>query len=68
MAPAVHAGFRIKNISDGSLYRARVERNDGEQFQVNGRVASAWETPQCIDKDAAERQAIFAIDCGKIRL
>jgi len=67
MAAEAHAGFRIRSISDGSLYRARVERSDGAQFRVGGAPAQVWETPQYMDGTTAVGQAIYAIDCGKIK-
>ncbi len=66
MANAAHAGFRIKSVLDGTLYRARVERNDGEQFQVAGKVVWNWETPQYMDAETAVGQAIYAIDSGRL--
>jgi len=68
MALAAHAGFKIRSIPDGTLYRARVERNDGAPFQVGGKTAQSWETPQYMDGSTAVGQAIYAIDCGRIKL
>jgi hypothetical protein len=68
MTLATHAGFKIKIISDGSLYRAKVERKDGQQFLADGTVVQAWETSQSMDGATAVGQAIYAIDSGRIKL
>jgi hypothetical protein len=62
-----HNGFRIKSISDGTLYKARVERRDGSQFHANGKTAKVWETAQFMGRDAAIGQAIYAIDTGRLK-
>jgi hypothetical protein len=62
-----HSGFKIKSIKDGSLYRARVERSDGAQFQVNGAPQKDWETSQSMDGQTAIGQAIYAIDACRIK-
>jgi hypothetical protein len=67
VANVTHNGFKIKSIKDGSLYRARVERSDGAQFQVNGATQKNWETSQSMDGETAIGQAIYAIDSGRIK-
>jgi hypothetical protein len=67
MPSVTHGEFRIKSIMDGTLFRARVERSDGAQFQVNGKIAKVWETSQAIDRQSAIGQAIYAIDTGRIK-
>jgi hypothetical protein len=66
MPTVTYAGFQIKSIKDGSLYRARVKRSDGAQFQVNGKSTEIWETPQSTDRDTAIGQAMYAINTGRI--
>ena len=68
MASVSHAGFKIKGLPDGTLYRARVERIDRAQFRAGDQVVEFWETPQHVDRDTAIGQAIYLIDCGKIKL
>jgi hypothetical protein len=67
MSSITHSGFKTKSIRDGSLYRARVERSDGAQFQVNGAIQKNWETSQSMDGETAIGQAIYAIDTGRIK-
>ncbi len=67
MSKVTHAGFKIKSISDGTLYRARVQRIDGSPFEAQGRSTDQWETPQCMDRQTAIGQAIHAIDIGRIK-
>jgi len=67
MPSVAHAGFKIKSITDDTLYRARVERSDGAQFQANGKITNIWETPQSTDGDTAIGQAIYAINTGRIK-
>jgi hypothetical protein len=67
MPSAAHAGFKIRSVLDGTLYRARIERGDGSDFQVDGRRLKTWETPQYMDAQTAVGQAIYAIDSGKLR-
>jgi hypothetical protein len=67
MPIVTHAGFKIRSITDGTLYRARIERSDGAQFQANGETTDLWETPQSTDGETAIGQAIYAIDTGKIK-
>lgn len=62
-----HAGFKIKSILDGTLYRARIERGDGAEFRVAGQAVKTWETPQYMDAQTAVGQAIYAIDTGKLK-
>lgn len=66
MPSVTHAGFKIKSIADGTLYRARVERSDGTQFRVNGKITTSWESSQSVDAEAAIGQAIYAMNTGKI--
>jgi hypothetical protein len=66
--PSLYSSFKIKGVSDGTLYRARVERSNGAQFQVSGRAVKVWETLQYMDKDSAIAHARYAIDIGKIRI
>lgn len=67
MASVTHGEFKIKSFMDGTLFRARVERSDGAQFQANGKTAKIWETSQAIDRQTAIGQAIYAIDTGRIK-
>ena len=67
MSSVIRSGFKIKSIKDGSLYRARVERSDGAQFQANGIPVKIWETAQSVDGESAIGQAIYAIDTGRIK-
>jgi hypothetical protein len=67
MPSLTHAGFRIKSITDGTLYRAQVARSDGGQFQANGKTADRWETLQSVDPESAIGHAIYAIDTGRIK-
>jgi hypothetical protein len=67
VAFSVHAGFKIKSISDGTLYRAQVMRRNGSEFRVDGKSTKTWESAQCMDAATAVGQAIYAIDCGKIK-
>jgi hypothetical protein len=67
MPGATHAGFKIKSFTDGTLYRARVQRSDGAQFLANGEPTKAWATPQSVDAESAIGQAVYAIDTGKIK-
>jgi stalled ribosome alternative rescue factor ArfA len=62
-----HDGFRIKSFADGTLFRARVERADGGEFQANEKSTRFWETPQQMDADTAIGAAIYAIDTGRVR-
>jgi stalled ribosome alternative rescue factor ArfA len=66
MAHTTHAGFKIKSVLDGTLYRARIERDDGGQFQVAGKPVGDWETPQYMVAETAVGQAIYAIDSGRV--
>ena len=67
MPVTAHDGFKIRSFSDGTLFRARVERNDGAEFQASGKPTRVWETPQHMDAAAAVGQAIYAIDTGKLK-
>jgi hypothetical protein len=67
MPTVTHGEFRIKGIKDGTLYRARVERSDGAEFQADGNTTKVWETAQSMDRDTAIGQAIYAIDTGRIK-
>ena len=67
MSLTVYSGFKIKSIVDGTLFRARVQRGDGAEFQVNGKAVQVWETPQYMDGQTAVGQAIYAIDSGKLK-
>ena len=59
--------FRIKSFADGTLFRARVERTDGGEFQANLKSTLFWETPQQMDADTAIGTAMYAIVTGRIR-
>jgi hypothetical protein len=67
MPSVTHVGFKIKSIADGTLYRARVERSDGTEFRVNGKISTSWESSQSMDAEAAIGQAIYAINTGRIK-
>lgn len=67
MAHTAYSGFKIKGIADGSLYKARIERSDGSEFEVAGKNVLVWETSQYMDKETAVGQAVYAIDCGRVR-
>ena len=67
MPSVTHAGFKIKSIADGTLYKARVERSDGTEFRVNGKTTKSWESSQSMDAEAAIGQAIYAINTGRIK-
>jgi hypothetical protein len=67
MPSVTHGEFRIKSITDGTLYRARVERSDGAPFQANGKTTKAWESSQSMDAETAIGQAIYAIDSSRIK-
>jgi hypothetical protein len=67
MPSVAHAGFRIKSIADGTLYKARVERSDGTEFRVNGKTTKSWGSSQSMDAEAAIGQAIYAINTGRIK-
>jgi hypothetical protein len=67
MPSVTHAGFKIKSITDGSLYRARVERSDGTQLHANGKITNSWESSQSMDAEAAIGQAIYAINTGRVK-
>jgi hypothetical protein len=67
MPSVTHLGFKIKSIADGTLYKARVERSDGTQFQVNGKTTKSWESSQSMDAEGAMGQAIYAINTGRIK-
>jgi hypothetical protein len=56
-----------KASPDGTLYRARVERSDGAQFQANGKISKVWETSQSVDRETAIGQAINLIDTHRIK-
>ena len=60
--------FKIKGIADGSLYRARVERNGGGPFEVDGKPVKVWETSQQMDRDTAIGLAILAIEVGRVTI
>ena len=60
--------FKIKGVAEGSLYRARIERNGGGQFAVDGKTVLTWETHQYMDKDTAVGQALYAIETGRITI
>ncbi len=59
--------FKIKSIADGTLYRAQVQCGDGEEFLVDGKATTVWESSQSMDGDSAIGQAIYAINTGRIR-
>ncbi|HWY60287.1 MAG TPA: hypothetical protein VNW15_00145 [Rhizomicrobium sp.] len=67
MSKVTYAGFKIKGISDGTLYRARVERGDNAPLRVNGQTTQVWETSQSMDEQTAIGQAIYLIDTGRIK-
>lgn len=60
--------FKIKGVAEGSLYRARIERNGGGDFAVDGKIVRSWETQQYMDKATAVGQAIYAIETGRITI
>ena len=67
MPQITYGNFKIKSVPDGTLYKALVQRPDGEQFQANGRITKVWETPQATDAHAAIGLAISAIDIGRVK-
>jgi hypothetical protein len=67
MTRANHGGYKIVSFTDGSLYRARAFRADGNPIQVDGKSVKSWETAQCTDPTTAIGQAVYAIDCGKLK-
>jgi hypothetical protein len=67
MPVTTHDGFKIEGFSDGTLFKARVERSDCAEFRANGKPTRVWETPQHMDAAAAVGQAIYAIDTGKLK-
>ena len=67
MARVTHAGFKIKSVTDGTLYRAQVERSDGAQFQADGKMTRMWETSQSTDGNTAIGLAIYAINTARIK-
>jgi len=67
MPTVKHGEFKIKSFTDGTLYRARVQRSDGASFLAYGKPTNAWESSQSIDSESAIGQAVYAIDTGKIK-
>jgi hypothetical protein len=67
MAAVKHREFKIKSFTDGTLYKARVQRSDGDPFLAYGRSTDVWETSQTMDGQSAIGQAIYAIETGKIK-
>lgn len=67
MPTVKHGDFKIKSFTDGTLYKARVQRSDGDPFLANGNSTEAWETAQTMDAQSAIGQAVYAIDAGKIK-
>lgn len=63
-----HGDFKIRSFTDGTLYRARVQRTDGDPFLAYGKPTDVWESPQTMDAQSAIGQAVYAIDTGKIRM
>lgn len=68
MPSLVHDGFKIKSLSDGTLYRECVGRREGSEFQVGGKATRVWETHQYMGAKPAIDQAVYSIYCSKIRI
>ena len=62
-----HGEFKIKSLTDGTLYKARIWRTDGNPFLAYGKSTEVWESAQAMDAQGAIGQAIYAIDAGKIK-
>ena len=62
-----HGDFKIRSLTDGTLYRARVQRSDGDPFLAYGKSTDVWESAQSLDAEGAIGQAVYAIDTGKIK-
>jgi hypothetical protein len=62
-----HGEFKIRSLTDGTLYKARVQRSDGNPFLAFGKSTDVWESRQSMDAQSAIGQAVYAIDTGKIK-
>jgi len=67
MPSVKHGDFKIRSFTDGTLYRARVQRSDGNPFLAYGKSTDMWESLQSMDAQGAIGHAIYAIDTGNIK-
>ena len=64
MSKVTYAGFEIKGIAQGALYKARIVRGDGAQSNCS--AIQRWETSRYLDAKTAVEQAISLINTVRL--